>query len=71
MEESWYAAQHRRAGRDEIRRQLGDADLPQLRLAVELTDDRLTHNLTATGRWELEGARRALVDLITSKENQS
>lgn len=62
--ESYYAKQHRNAGRDEIRRELADADVPRLRLALSLADERLTHNLTATRRWELEGARGALVELI-------
>lgn len=70
MTESYYAAQHRRAGRDEIKRELATADEPRLRLAVALVDERLTHNLVASRRWELEGARSALLDLI-EKEHQS
>ncbi len=77
------ADQHRTTGYNQIRRLLGDTDPDYLRLVLAATDERLAErkqpapaltshrdlNALTTGGWELEGARRALVELIEEKQS--
>lgn len=77
------AERHRTSGHNQTRRLLADADVDRLRLALAITDDRLSQlaqpapaftdhralDARREGTWELEGARRAITELI--EENQS
>ncbi len=75
------ADRHRAVGYNQMRRLMGDADADYLRLVLAATDERLADrkqpapaltshrdiDVLTTGSWELEGARRAVVELIEEK----
>lgn len=75
------ADRHRAIGYNQIRRLLGDATPDYLRLVLAVTDERMADrkqpvpaltnhrdiDAMTTGSWELEGAHRALVELIEEK----